>query len=594
MYAFQTNPRTKKAAATALKTHSHKIGFYIRVSTEEQAENPEGSIRNQEERLKTAVKLRNLDGNFGEIAGVYVDRGKSGKDTNRSELQRLLADIQQGSISLVMVSDLSRLSRSIRDFCEMWEMMKACGCSFQSLRENVDTTTAAGEMVLFTLANLAQFERAQTAERVAADMQARAARGLFNGGRVPLGYRLVEGKAGYLEIDPEGAETVKAAFRALIREGSLAPAAKWLNSNGFRSCRESQGGGSKPRMGHFNVQNLGDTFRNRSYLGLRVHQVRGERRETKAVWEPIIDQATYDRVQEILKRNLQHYKPETFKTYPFILSGMVRCGECGGNLCGKSANGNGGKIPYYEHGWLTKRNGCLLKKGYTCKRFRVGAKKLEPVIMQKLEELLIEPATAVEIIRLAKIQHKTDGRKRDFQRAKTRAGELEGQLEVLAERLASLPKAISPAAIYKQMEKLQTMKAEADNRLAELRQRADEGQGPASIERYQELLELARSIKEAPNSGGNARVASKLVRALIERIEILPEGYRVHFKVGEHDVTRGLTQVGSLASRMKKAAESAAFRNLIGGAPRRGSMVRELLTKPSRRGCITTPAPHRT
>ena len=196
MSAYQFNPRTKKKTAQVPKTHGHKIAYYIRVSTEEQAENPEGSIRNQEERLKATVKLRNLDGNFSEVAGVYIDRGKSGKDTNRPELQRLLNDIQRGEITLLMVSDLSRLSRSIRDFCDIWEMMKACGCGFQSLRENMDTTTAAGEMVLFTLANLAQFERAQTAERVLANMQARAARGLYNGGRFPLGYGLLEEKRG--------------------------------------------------------------------------------------------------------------------------------------------------------------------------------------------------------------------------------------------------------------------------------------------------------------------------------------------------------------------------------------------------------------
>lgn len=61
------------------KSHSYKIGLYIRVSTEEQAENPEGSIRNQEDRLRQAVDYKNRLGNFGEIKGVYVDAGISAK-----------------------------------------------------------------------------------------------------------------------------------------------------------------------------------------------------------------------------------------------------------------------------------------------------------------------------------------------------------------------------------------------------------------------------------------------------------------------------------------------------------------------------------
>ncbi len=145
---------------------SHQIAFYIRVSSEEQAENPEGSIRNQEQRLRATVELKNnLEGDFGEVAGVFIDRAKSGKDTNRPELQRLLNAIRRKEINLVMASELSRLSRSIKDFSEIWELMQAHGCGFLSLRENFDTTTAAGEMVLYTVANIAQFERRQVAKQ---------------------------------------------------------------------------------------------------------------------------------------------------------------------------------------------------------------------------------------------------------------------------------------------------------------------------------------------------------------------------------------------------------------------------------------------
>ncbi len=71
----------------------YKIAFYIRVSTDEQAENPEGSIKNQQERLLGTVKLKNMESHFGEVVDIFIDRAKSGKDTNRPELQRLLQDI---------------------------------------------------------------------------------------------------------------------------------------------------------------------------------------------------------------------------------------------------------------------------------------------------------------------------------------------------------------------------------------------------------------------------------------------------------------------------------------------------------------------
>src|ERR1700722_9272529 len=93
----------------------HKIGLYIRVSTEEQASNPEGSIKSQEQRLRQAVGFRNQEKPFGEVTRVFIDRAKSGKDTNRPELQSLLSAIRAKEIDLVMVTELSRLSRSIKD-----------------------------------------------------------------------------------------------------------------------------------------------------------------------------------------------------------------------------------------------------------------------------------------------------------------------------------------------------------------------------------------------------------------------------------------------------------------------------------------------
>ena len=135
----------------------YKISFYIRASTEEQC-SPEGTIKNQEQRLKALVDAKNKEENFGEIKNVFIDRARSGKDTNRPELKRLLESIERGNTNLVVVTELSRLSRNVRDFAEMWEMMQSKGCKFMSLRENFDTTTASGEFVLYQLAGLAQLE----------------------------------------------------------------------------------------------------------------------------------------------------------------------------------------------------------------------------------------------------------------------------------------------------------------------------------------------------------------------------------------------------------------------------------------------------
>ena len=254
---------SRKSNAKPKEVTSHKIALYVRVSTEEQASNPEGSIKSQEQRLRAHIALRNMEENFGEVTAVFIDRAKSGKDTNRPELQRLIQAIRQREVTLVLVTELSRLSRSIKDFSELWDMMRAAGCQFQSLREQFDTTTAAGEMVLFTIANIAQFERKQCSERILANFRARAERGLFNGGSVPLGYCLEPEKKGYLLVQEDEAAIVKEAYAAFLREGSLSRAGKYLNERGFRLTRRRQCGGNKARLGYFTPENLHEMLTNR-------------------------------------------------------------------------------------------------------------------------------------------------------------------------------------------------------------------------------------------------------------------------------------------------------------------------------------------
>ncbi len=95
-----------------------------------------------------------------------------------------------------------------------------------SLREDFDTTTAEGEMLLFQLMNFAQFERKQTSERVAANILARAGRGLYNGGSIPLGYKKSHERSGHLEIHHQHAETVRIAYDTFLNEGSLSRTAR--------------------------------------------------------------------------------------------------------------------------------------------------------------------------------------------------------------------------------------------------------------------------------------------------------------------------------------------------------------------------------
>ncbi len=90
----------------------YKVGYYIRVSTDEQAQVLEGSLDSQKHRLNSFIDIKNLqEPNWGKHIETYLDDGFSAKDTNRPAYQKMMRDVRAGKINLILVTDLSRLSR---------------------------------------------------------------------------------------------------------------------------------------------------------------------------------------------------------------------------------------------------------------------------------------------------------------------------------------------------------------------------------------------------------------------------------------------------------------------------------------------------
>lgn len=530
------NPEVK-----APETEGHKIAFYIRVSTEEQASNPEGSIKNQKERLLAAVQLKNLEGYFGEVIEIYIDRARSGKDTNRPELQRLLNAIRAKEITLVMASELSRLSRSIKDFSGIWELMQENKCGFLSLRENFDTTTAAGEMVLYTVANIAQFERRQVAERVTANIHARAKRGLYNGGCVPLGYKLNPEKKGYLEIEPEQADIVRKAFDVFLFERNLTTAAKWLNQNGVKYKKSMQGGGYAPRLGHFTTQNLASILKNKAYIGIKTYEEKGIRKEAKAVWEGLIEPALFQKAQELIARNFDR-RPHSENRYPYILTGVLKCGKCGERMCGKTAHGDGSKVHYYDHAWTIKRQSCLKEKIFDCNPVRVNSRWLEPVVWQEIEKLLTDPKVVASLIAEAKATHGGKSKQEILDRIRQKIYSCQNQIAALTERLAQLPPSVPADPIYKAMERIHTAQKEEEQKLEKVQNGDGELERPVDYDTYESFLTRLREISNDPKL---QHFRAQIIQMMVQKVEVFPDSFKIHFLVGKNYIQRELASAGS-------------------------------------------------
>ena len=142
------------------------------------------SIESQIEFCKYELK----GGSFKE----YKDKGYSGKNTVRPQLQQLLTDIRRGEVEKVIVYKLDRISRSILDFSNMMNLFQQYQVEFVSSTEKFDTSTPMGRAMLNICIVFAQLERETIQKRVSDAYYSRSQKGFRMGGKPPYGYRLEE------------------------------------------------------------------------------------------------------------------------------------------------------------------------------------------------------------------------------------------------------------------------------------------------------------------------------------------------------------------------------------------------------------------
>ncbi len=392
-------------------------------------------------------------------------------------------------------------------------------------------------MLLFQMMNFAKFERKQTSERVSANILARSSRGLYNGGSIPLGFKKCHSKNGGLDIDGPHAETVRIAFDAFLKEGSLSRAARWLNDNGYKAKVHLEGGGSRMRVGHFTVDNLQKMLRNKIYIGVKSYSHAGEIKETKAVWDGIVDETVFQRVNEKLTKNKSKLKPITSKSrHPYVLSGVAFCMTCGDCMPGKSATGRNGKVPYYEHSWATKRESCLTKKTFKCDPTRVQAKKAEALVWTEFCKLLDSKDFLLSLRDKVKKIHSQNDEESERNKLKAKFYGISSQIDGLAERIAILPREVSPVPLSKQLEKLGMAKKEIEERLLKVKD-MNLSERLVAIETFEQIAEIAsKTLKENPDFN----LKRSLLQKFVHRVEIGVDSVKIYWNLDQEFFEREL------------------------------------------------------
>jgi site-specific DNA recombinase len=205
---------------------------YLRVSTDRQAD--QGfSLEAQSARIQAMATVQSAD-----LLEVVVDGGESAKNMNRPGLRRVLAQVETGKVDAVIVAKLDRLTRSVKDLCELLELFERKSVALISVAESLDTGSAAGRLVITIMGAVSQWEREAIGERTRDVLRHKRSCG-ERVGNIHYGYRLsADGK----HVEPDAAEqAVLVTIRDLrARHRSLREIAAALNASGALTRRGTE------------------------------------------------------------------------------------------------------------------------------------------------------------------------------------------------------------------------------------------------------------------------------------------------------------------------------------------------------------------
>ena len=272
-----------------------------------------------------------------DYAGLYYDEGITGTKTDKRDgLLRMLHDCRRGKIDYIIVKSISRLARNTVDTLEIVRELADLGIFILFEKENIDTSSMQGELMLTILSSLAQSESASISANEKWSIQKRFEQGTFVIGYPPYGYKNEDGQ---MVVIPEQAKVVRWIFEEFLNGSGTYRIANKLNRQGIPS---KKGGKWTPSGVNGMIRNekyTGDVLYQKSYTDdqFNRHRNLGDAVQyyVKDHHEPIISHETFDAAQAILLHNGKEHgnrrgTTKYLKRYPF--SGKLICGECGGTF----------------------------------------------------------------------------------------------------------------------------------------------------------------------------------------------------------------------------------------------------------------------
>ena len=544
-----------------------KAIIYIRVSTEEQAQN-NTSLEDQRNRGKLYAAMRGL-----EVAGVYEDAGLSGtRYETRPALMEALAAIERKDAEILIVLKIDRLGRSASVILQIAKRIDRAGGQLVTCDGQEFGGTPIGKMLLTMFAGMAEFEKDNIRERMQRGKQARAASG-SQPMRVtpPFGYHIVTRQdiaEGLYPPDAAGTYQIVEATAPIVREMftlyesglSLRAVTRHLDAQGVPPPK----GGNQ-----WNVTSVTKILRNSIYKGEAVYgrdeitsgedimQTRdpskrlvGGRREQKpeSQWTRIaapslVDAQQWERVRVRLESNVAD-RQALLGGNPgrkWMLSGLTHCPTCGFRLRGTKMNAWGrGRVEYYV---------CENKKSCAAVKRNFAAEKLEAMLRNALRYVAERPESVRAAIKAYEsdraAQQAASGTEATRSALQAKLAELETDLKnTKRAMLAAIRAGLSEDDFAGELEAIATKRKRIESQivpLASLPASPKETNQPDAAAILARLAEATERVLSADRELFSAGEKQALLARIIERITPTLDGIGAEIRLKSETVHSVLT-----------------------------------------------------
>ena len=399
----------------------------------------------------------------------YIDRALSAKTDNRPDFQQMIKDSEKRLFDIVLVWKLDRFARNRYDSAHYEYQLERNHVKLVSATEPI-SDSPAGIMVKSMLTGMAEYYSAELSEKVVRGMTENVLKGKYNGGTIPIGFKVDEEK--FFQIDPLKAPFVVEAFQRYNDGATMKELMNWLNDSGVTTNRNQK----------FTYNSVQTLLTNKRYIG---------ENHFKDIVMPdsipaIVDKDLFEEVQLKIKKNSR--APARHKAEDdYLLTTKLFCGMCGAMMFGECGTGRNKVVHHYYK--------CATAKRFkTCKKKTVRKEWLEDLVVAETMKLIQDDAVIDAIV--AEVMELQDQENTTLPLLEKQMREVENGIENM---LNAIQAGVLTNSTKSRLEKLEAQQKELEVRIAEekiARPRLSENQVRFWLTRFRKLDPNMKSHRE--------------------------------------------------------------------------------------------------